>query len=88
MRAVIQGSGFPDGPAKFNSGHGDITFTIVTNSGDYIVDIYGNVISPVGGILNYTHNDLMTGNQSGITAPVKDFLTVDPTMDSPGSRIW
>jgi len=88
MRSVADVSQFASGSQKFNSGKGDKTFTIHHGSETFVVDVYGNVLSPVGVPLDYDHSDLMTGNQSMYTAEVKNFLTVDPFMDSPGSKIW
>jgi hypothetical protein len=88
MRSVIDVSQFASGTAKFNSGKGDFTFTIWHDSEMFIVDAYGDVVLPSGATLAYCHSDKMQGNQSGYTATVKDFLTVDPSMDNSASKLW
>ena len=86
MRTVI--SSFASGTQKFSSGHGDSSFMITHGVIVYTVDVYGNVVSPVGATLQYDHCDTMQGLQSGFVGKVKDFLTVDPSMDSPASKLW
>ena len=88
MRSIIDSMAFASGGKKFNSGRGDNTYTIVHGAIIFVVDALGNVITPVGTPLDYVHTDPMKGNQSGVTGTVKDFLTVDPFMDSPGSKLW
>lgn len=73
---------------KFQSPKGDTTFTIAHGDLMLVVDVKGNVISPVNTPLQYDHEDFMRGNQSGIIAKVKDFLTVTPEMDAPNSIPW
>lgn len=85
MRSVQDISMFANYGQKFQSPKGDKTFSIVHGATTFIVDVTGSVISPVGVSLEYVHTDMMTGIQSGLTGMVKDFLTVDPSMDSPGS---
>ena len=86
MRTVI--SNFASGTQKFSSGHGDSSFMITHGVIVYTVDVYGNVLSPAGAALDYNHSDTMQGLQSGFVGRVKDFLTVDPSMDSPSSKLW
>jgi len=88
MRSVIDALAFGSHGKKFNSGRGDTTYTIIHCTVTYVVDTKGNVITPAGTPLDYIHSDVMVGNQSGVKGKVKDFLTVDPAMDSPGSKIW
>jgi hypothetical protein len=88
MRSLIDAMSFGSGGKKFNSGRGDTTYTITHGAVTYVVDAQGNVITPAGTPLDYAHSDVMVGNQSGVTGKVRDFLTVDPSMDSPGSKIW
>jgi hypothetical protein len=88
MRSVIDIGQFPSGDAKFNSGKGDFTFTIWHDSMMFVVDATGSVVLPAGATLVYCHSDKMQGNQSSYVATVRDFLTVDPSMDSPGSKVW
>lgn len=88
MRSVIQTPIFSDERRKFNSGCGDKTFTIIHGKTTFVVDASGNVITPEGVPLDYTHEDPMKGNQSGRAGKVRQFLTVDPEMDTPGSKIW
>jgi hypothetical protein len=85
MRSVQDISMFPNYGQKFQSPKGDSTFSIVHGTTTFIVDVNGFVISPTGSPLDYFHSDIMTGLQSGYSGTVKDFLTVDPSMDSPGS---
>jgi len=86
MRTVV--SNFASGTQKFSSGHGDSSFMITHGIIVYTVDVYGNVLSPAGVTLDYNHLDTMQGLQSGFVGRVKDFLTVDPSMDSPASKLW
>ena len=86
MRTVV--SNFATGTQKFTSGRGDASFMITHGVIVYTVDIYGNVLSPVGATLDYDHSDTMQGLQSGVIGRVKDFLTVDPSMDSLASKLW
>ena len=86
MRTVV--SNFASGTEKFSSGQGDSTFHIWTAAGLFTVDNYGNVLVPAGTPLTYCHSDKMKGAQSGFTGRVKDFLTVDLSMDSPSSKLW
>jgi hypothetical protein len=88
MRSLIDAMSFASGGKKFNSGRGDTTYTIIHGTVTYVVDQQGNVITPTGTALDYVHSDCMMGNQSGVKGTVKDFLTIDPSMDSPGSKIW
>lgn len=88
VRSVTNISGIADRGKKFQSRGGDSDFTIVHGMTSYIVDIYGRVLFPVHATLEYEHSDSMTGNQTGQTGTVADFLTVDPSMDSPGSKVW
>jgi hypothetical protein len=88
MRSVIDMDTFADRNKKFQSPKGDTTFTIAHGAVMFVVDQKGNVISPIGMPLDYSHDDFMKGNQSGIIMKVKDFLTVDVSMDSPESRNW
>lgn len=82
MRTVEDITMFPDNDKKFHSPKGDTTFTIAHGKMLLVVDAKGNVISPSGGALEYNHEDFMKGNQSGIVAKVKDFLTVTTDMDT------
>ena len=86
MRTVV--SNFASGTEKFSSNQGDSSFLIIHDGVAYTVDVYGNVLSPVGGTLAYCHSDPMQGIQSGINGTVKDFLTVSPDIDSPASKLW
>jgi hypothetical protein len=88
VRSVTDISGIADRGKKFQSRGGDEDFTIVHGITTLIVDIYGRVLFPVNSILEYEITDSMTGNQTGQAGTVKDFLTVDPSMDSPGSKVW
>lgn len=88
MRSVLDISGFADRGKKFQSNGGDSDFTIVTGTETFVVDTHGSVLSPPSATLTYTLDDSMTGNQSGITGKVRDFLTVSPDMDSPQSKVW
>ena len=88
MRSLVNTNGFADRGKKFQSSGGDLDFTITHNSTTFVVDTHGEVLSPLHATLVYVHDDTMVGNQSGITGKVRDFLTVDVTMDSPESKVW
>ena len=88
MRSVLDIGMIASGWQKFQSPKGDSTFTITHGAMTFVVDVYGNVISPAGTSLDFLHSDPMVGNQTGFTGTVKDFITVDPSMDSPGSHLW
>lgn len=87
-RSLIDTMAFASDGQKFNSGKGDSTFLIQHGEISFRVDNKGNVLFPVGTPLDYVHTDPMQGVQSGIQGTVKDFLTVDPSMDAPGSKLW
>lgn len=86
VRSIQDVGMFPIYGQKFQSPKGDSTFTITHGSTTFVVDTAGHVMYPLGEPLVYEHSDPMRGNQSQYTATVKDFLTVDISLDSPGSR--
>jgi hypothetical protein len=88
MRSVQEVTELSSRGQKFQSPRGDTTFTIAHGDLMLVVDTKGNVISPTDTLLQYDHEDFMRGNQSGIIAKVKDFLTVTIEMDSPSSIPW
>lgn len=88
MRSVVSISGFADRGKKFQSSGGDSDFTITHGVSNIVVDTHGQVLSPPHATLEYVHDDPMVGNQSGLAGTVRDFLTVDPSMDSPESKVW
>jgi hypothetical protein len=64
-------------------------FTIMSvEYGMFVVDYQGNVIDPAGTPLNYKLTDNMTCNECGLVSTVRNFLTVDPFMDSPQARVF
>lgn len=88
MRSVIGVGNFPGVNDKFFSPKGDTLFTITHGATEYVVRANGKVLSPPNATLDYSLTDEMVGVQSGFTGIVRDFLTVDPSMDSPGSGSW
>lgn len=88
MRSIVGTNGFADRGKKFQSSGGDLDFTITHGISVFVVDIHGQVLSPPLATLEYVHDDPMVGNQSGLVGTVRDFLTVDPSMDSPESKVW
>ena len=88
MRSVLDIGIISSGAQKFRSPRGDSTFNIMHGATVFTVDVWGNVISPPNVPLDYILSDVMIGNQSGYSGTVKDFLTVDPFLDSPGSKLW
>lgn len=85
MRSILDISTIPNHNQKFQSPKGDSTFTIFHDSITFTVDTKGTVISPANTVLNYKLTNIMTGNQSGYTGIVSDFLTTTPDLDSPSS---
>lgn len=63
-------------------------FVINTQAGSLRVTPRGQVLDPQGAELMYQHTDTMSCEKDGFTGTVKDFLTVDPSMDTPGSINW
>lgn len=63
-------------------------FTINTQEGTLRVTPGGHVLDPPGTQLMYQHTDTMSCTQDGFIGTVKDFLAVDPSMDTPGSINW
>ncbi len=86
MRTIQGVTMLSENNKKFQSPKGDTTFTIAHGTLRLVVDVLGNVISPANTPLQYSHEDFMKGNQSGIIAKVKDFLTVTPDLDEINSN--
>jgi hypothetical protein len=65
------------------------TFTIFNSTvGQEVVDCGGTVLDPPMSTLFYSHQDTMVCNSCGYTGRVTQFLTVDPSMDTPDSIAW
>lgn len=63
-------------------------FTIYTLHQVFTVDKYGKVLDPPGMELDYTHEDSIHCETCHLSSTVRNFLTVDSSLDSPRSQPW
>jgi hypothetical protein len=90
LRNVIDAGRFPLKGMKFSCPRSEPsnTFLITTKVDSFTVNVWGYVLDPKGVPFDYSHDDVMTCQQCHLIGKVRDFLTVDPSMDAPGSIAW
>lgn len=90
MRSVQDAGGIPSRGQKFTCPYKSDAgpFIISTQAGPLRVTSRGEVLDPPFAPLVYQHTDQMSCEKDGFSGTVKDFLTVDISMDIPGSINW